>query len=225
MQEKRRRKYQAFNKTNSFILLRYAHSLLHYATSLLHFFWLYIIYHYIYSPLISHLFFSVNLYFFSSQILYLVSLWTFLLSFSFSLGVFSCTYYASTHLNILCNFLFLIYCVLVLRCTGEGYDPMILVNASEYKDHFFYSQHHFALRSSIRSASTSHKQNSQGSRCLEGWCISLSFDRRVRSDLNLSELTRWPLSAQRYTLLAIVRTIRKYFFTFFSWRLRHTVCL
>jgi len=51
--------------------------------------------------------FSANLFFFSLQICFFVYLCTFLFSFSFSLCAFSCQYYASIHLNILCNFLFL----------------------------------------------------------------------------------------------------------------------
>ena len=107
MQEKRRRKFHAFNKNNSFILLRYAYSLLHFTQLLCCTFYdyiLYIIYHYIYLSLISLLISLQICYSFLWKfvLLYLYAL--FFLYFSFSLGVFSCQYYAGTHMSILCNF-------------------------------------------------------------------------------------------------------------------------
>ena len=100
--KKRRRKFHAFNKKNSFILLRYAHSLLYFTKLLcslfmiIYYLSLYLFVSHFSSLLYANLFFCIFVHFFS-------------LSFSFSLGVFLCQYYASTHLKVLFNFLFFIY--------------------------------------------------------------------------------------------------------------------
>ena len=150
MQERRRRKkkFHAFNKKNSFILLRYAHSLIHFTQLLCYTFYDYILF----------------------IIIFICP--SFLLSFFYKFVLFFAKFVI---VNILCNFFvfdlfsFIFFelllsffyreserekiqserennedhtALLVLRCTNQGYGPMILVNASDNEDHFSYFQHH-----------------------------------------------------------------------------------
>jgi len=95
--KRRRIKFHVFNKKNFFILLRYAHSLLHFTQLLCYTFYDYILFVIIFihlSFLISFLYKFILLFFADF----------FFSSLFHSPGMFSCQYYASTDLNILCNF-------------------------------------------------------------------------------------------------------------------------
>jgi len=83
------------------------HSLLHFTQLLCYTFYDYILFiNYIYSSLIFPLFLCKFVFLFFANLFFLIFVHFFFLSFSFSLDVFSCQYYTSTHLNILCNILF-----------------------------------------------------------------------------------------------------------------------
>ena len=107
---RRRRKFHAFNKKITISFFLDMHFL--FFTLPNFFVTLFMIIYYLSLYLfVSHLssLFSTNLFFSLQSLFFCIFVHFFPLSTSFSLGVFSCQYYVSTHLNILCNFLFLIY--------------------------------------------------------------------------------------------------------------------
>ena len=95
---RRRRKLHAFNKKNSFNLLRYAHYLLHFTKLLCYTFYV-ICYLSLYFCLSFLLFFLCKfIVFFTKFVLSFVRAHFFPLFFVLPRCVFSCQYYASTHL-------------------------------------------------------------------------------------------------------------------------------